>query len=244
MREDMTAHPKYKRVLLKLSGESLCEAGRGGIQASAVDAAVDELLPALELGVQVSLVVGGGNLFRARDLTGDPNILRVTADYMGMLATVMNALAMRDAIEGRGRQAVVMSAIPMPTICESFNRRDAVRHLEAGRVVLFAGGTGSPFFTTDTTAALRASEIGADLLVKATKVDGVYDSDPIKNPGARKHERLTYAQALQQGLAIMDQAALALCSDNNIPLVVCRLMDAGNLVKVLTGRHVGTLITA
>jgi uridylate kinase len=161
-----------------------------------------------------------------------------------MLGTVMNALALRDAIEGRGRQAVVMSAIPMPVVCESFNRRDAVGHLQAGRVVLFAGGTGSPFFTTDTTAALRASEIGADLLVKATKVDGVYDCDPMTNPGARKYDRLTYAQALQQGLAIMDQAALALCSDNRIPLVVCRLMDAGNLVKVLTGRHVGTLITA
>jgi uridylate kinase len=244
MRDDMTAQPKYKRVLLKLSGESLCEPGRGGIQASAVDAAADELLPALALDVQISLVVGGGNLFRARDLAGDPNILRVTADYMGMLGTVMNALALRDAIEGRGRQAVVMSAIPMPTVCEPFNRRDAVRHLDAGRVVLFAAGTGSPFFTTDTTAALRASEIGADLLVKATKVDGVYDCDPITNPGARKFDRLTYAQALRQGLAIMDQAALALCSDNRLTLVVCRLMDAGNLVKVLTGRHVGTIITA
>ena len=240
----MTAKSKYKRVLLKLSGQSLCEPGRGGIQASAVDAAANELLPALGLDVQVSLVVGGGNLFRARDLAGDPNILRVTADYMGMLATVMNALALRDAIEGRGRQAVVMSAIPMPTVCEPFNRRDAIRHLDAGRVVLFAGGTGSPFFTTDTTAALRASEIGADLLVKATKVDGVYDRDPLANPGARKFDRLTYAQALQHGLAIMDQTALALCADNRIPLMVCRLMDEGNLVKVLTGRHVGTMITA
>lgn len=239
----MTAQPMYKRVLIKLSGESLCEAGSSGIQASAVDAAVDELLGALDLGVQVSLVVGGGNLFRARDLAGDPNILRVTADYMGMLGTVMNALAVRDAIEGRGHKAVVMSAIPMPTVCESFNRRDAVSHLQAGRVVLFAGGTGSPFFTTDTTAALRASEIGADLLVKATKVDGVYDSDPTTNPDARKYDRLTYDQAMRQALAIMDQAAFALCSENRIPLVVCRLLDKGNLVKVLTGRQVGTMVT-
>ncbi len=239
----MTAQPMYKRVLIKLSGESLCEAGSSGIQASAVDAAVDELLGALGLGVQVSLVVGGGNLFRARDLAGDPNILRVTADYMGMLGTVMNALAMRDAIEGRGWEAVVMSAIPMPTVCEPFNRRDAVSHLQAGRVVLFAGGTGSPFFTTDTTAALRASEIGADLLVKATKVDGVYDSDPTINPGASKYDRLTYDQAMRQALAIMDQAAFALCSENRIPLVVCRLLNKGNLVKVLTGQQVGTMVT-
>jgi len=239
----MTAQPKYKRVLIKLSGESLCEPGSSGIQASAVDAAVVELLGALDLGVQTSLVVGGGNLFRARDLAGDPNILRVTADYMGMLGTIINALALRDAIEGRGREAVVMSAIPMPTVCESFNRRDAVRHLQAGRVVLFAGGTGSPFFTTDTTAALRAGEIGADLLVKATKVDGVYDSDPTTNSGAGKYDRLTYGQAMHQALAIMDQAAFALCSENRIPLVVCRLLDAGNLVKVLTGRQVGTMVT-
>ena len=240
----MAAQAKYKRVLLKLSGESLCEAGRSGIQASAVDRAVDELTPAIDLGVQISLVVGGGNLFRARDLAGDPNILRVTADHMGMLGTVMNALALRDAIEGRGRPAVVMSAIPMPTVCEPFSRRDAVHHLEAGRVVLFAGGTGCPFFTTDTTAALRASEIGADLLVKATKVDGVYDSDPLTSGDAKKYDSLTYAQAMRQNLAIMDQTAFALCSENRIPLVVCRLLDEGNLVKVLTGEHVGTLITA
>ena len=239
----MTAQPKYKRVLIKLSGESLCETGSNGIQASALDTAANELLGALDLGVQVSLVVGGGNLFRARDLAGDPNILRVTADYMGMLGTVMNALALRDAIDGRGHKAIVMSAIPMPTICESFNRRNAIGHLQAGRVVLFAGGTGSPFFTTDTTAALRASEIGADLLIKATKVDGVYDSDPTTNPDARKYDNLTYDQALQQSLAIMDQAAFSLCSENRIPLVVCRLLDQGNMVKVLTGQQIGTMVT-
>jgi len=239
----MTAQPKYKRVLIKLSGESLCETGSSGIQASAVDTAANELLGALDLGVQVSLVVGGGNLLRARDLAGDPNILRVTADYMGMLGTIMNALALRDAIEGRGHKAVVMSAIPMPTVCESFNRRDAISHLQDGRVVLFAGGTGSPFFTTDTTAALRASEIDADLLIKATKVDGVYDSDPTTNPNAQKYDNLTYGQALKQSLAIMDQAAFTLCSENRIPLVVCRLLDQGNLVKVLTGQQIGTVVT-
>lgn len=239
----MTAQPKYKRVLIKLSGESLCGASSNGIHASAVDAAANELLGALDLGVQVSLVVGGGNLIRARDLADDPNILRVTADYMGMLGTIMNALALRDAIEGRGHQAVVMSAIPMPTICESFNRRDAISHLRNGRVVLFAGGTGCPFFTTDTTAALRASEIGADLLIKATKVDGVYDSDPTTNPNAQRYDNLTYGQALKQSLAIMDQAAFTLCSENRIPLVVCRLLDQGNLIKVLTGQQIGTLVT-
>jgi len=239
----MGAQTMYNRVLIKLSGESLCEAGSGGIQASAIDAAVDELLGALDLGVQVSLVVGGGNLFRARDLAGESNILRVTADYMGMLGTVMNALALRDAVEGRGSQAVVMSAIPMPTVCESFNCRDAIRHLQAGRVVLFAGGTGSPFFTTDTTAALRAGEIAADLLIKATKVDGVYDGDPTASPDARKYDRLTYKQAMRRRLAIMDQAAFALCSENRIPLIVCRLLDKGNLVKALTGRQVGTMVT-
>jgi uridylate kinase len=238
----MVDQAQYKRVLLKLSGESLCESGRGGIQASAVNHAVDELMPALNLGVQVSLVIGGGNIMRARDIAGDRNIHRITADYMGMLGTVMNALALADAISGRGRPAVAMSAIPMPTVCEPYSRREAVQRLEDGQVVIFAGGTGSPFFTTDTTAALRASEIGADLLIKATKVDGIYDSDPVSNPEARKYDTLTYAQAMQQNLAVMDHAAFALCSENGIRLVVCRLLEPGNLVKVLTGRPVGTMI--
>jgi len=238
----MAGNAKYKRVLLKLSGESLCEAGQMGIQASAVDRAVDELVPAMDLGVQVGIVVGGGNLIRARDLAGDPNILRTTADHMGMLGTVMNALALADAISGRGRKAVAMSAIPMPTVCEPFSRRQAIRHLDDGQVVIFAGGTGNPFFTTDTAAALRASETGAELLVKATKVDGIYDADPAANPGARKYETLTYAEAMRQNLAIMDQAAFALCSENRITLAVCRLLDPGNLVKILTGEHVGTTI--
>ena len=238
----MAGNAKYKRVLLKLSGESLCEAGRMGIQASAVDRAVDELLPALDLGVQIGIVVGGGNLFRARDIAGDPNILRTTADHMGMLGTIMNALALADAISGRGRNALAMSAIPMPTVCEPFSRREAIRHLEDGQVVVFAGGTGNPFFTTDTAAALRAGETGAELLVKATKVDGIYDSDPAANPDARKYDTLTYAEAMSRNLAIMDQAAFALCSENRITLAVCRLLDPGNLVRVLTGEHVGTTI--
>lgn len=238
----MGAKANYKRVLLKLSGESLCEPGRSGIQASAVDRAVDELMPALELGVQISLVIGGGNLIRARDLAGDPNILRTTADHMGMLGTVMNALAMADAIAGRGRPAAVLSAIPMPTVCEPFSRRDAVRRLDDGQVVLFAGGTGNPFFTTDTAAALRASEIGADLLVKATKVDGIYEADPAANPDAKKYDRLTYTEAIRRNLAIMDQAAFALCSENRVRLAVCRLLEPGNLVRVLTGEHVGTIV--
>jgi len=238
----MGKQAQYKRVLLKLSGESLCEAGHTGIQASAVDRAVDELVPALEFGVQISLVVGGGNLFRARDLAGDPNILRTTADQMGMLATVMNALALADAIAGRGRPAAVLSAVAMPSVCEPFSRREAIRRLDNGQVVVFAGGTGNPFFTTDTAAALRASEIGADLLVKATKVDGIYDCDPADNPGARKYDSLTYEEAMRQNLAIMDQAAFALCAENRIRLAVCRLLEPGNLVRVLTGEHVGTMV--
>ncbi len=239
----MAPDATYKRILLKLSGESFCAADGFGVEAPQVAAAAEEILPVLELGVQLAIVVGGGNFARARDLVEDSSIRRVSADYMGMLGTVMNALALRDTLEARRRSVRVMSAIPLPTVCESFNARRAIRHLEAGRIVIFAGGTGSPFFTTDTTAALRAGEIDAELIVKATKVDGVYDSDPTINPDARMYERLTYQQALQQRLAVMDLAAFSLCSDNRIPIVVCRLSAGGNLAKAARGERVGTLVT-
>ncbi len=239
----MPGQPRYRRVLLKLSGESFCTADGFGVEPAAVSATVDELLPVADLGVQLGIVVGGGNFIRARDLAGDPHVRRVTADSMGMLATVMNAVALRDALEGHGKSVRVLSAIPLPTICESFNRRQAVRHLNAGRVVLFAGGTGSPFFTTDTAVALRAAEVDAELIVKATKVEGVYDSDPMINPNARKYDRLTYHKALEDELGVMDLAAFSLCSDNRIPIVVCQLFEPGNLVKAVCGEPVGTLVT-
>ncbi|MGB2820000.1 MAG: UMP kinase [Phycisphaerae bacterium] len=239
----MAGEATYKRILLKLSGESFSTAEGLGIEPARIAAAVDEALPVVELGVQLAIVVGGGNFVRARDLTDDPNIRRVSADYMGMLGTVINALGLRDTIEARGHSVRVMSALPLPAICESFNARRAVRHLEAGRVVVFAGGTGSPFFTTDTTAALRAGEIDAELIVKATKVDGVYDCDPMIDPNARMYERLTYQQALQQRLAVMDLAAFSLCRDNRIPIVVCRLDVPGNLARAARGEKVGTIIT-
>ncbi|HUT01880.1 MAG TPA: UMP kinase [Phycisphaerae bacterium] len=239
----MSADTKHRRILLKLSGEALCSADGFGVRAAPVGRVVEQLLGVLAEGVQVGVVVGGGNFIRARDLASDPNIRRVTADYMGMLGTVINGLALRDAIAGRGADARVMSAIPMPTVCEPFSRRDALAHLAAGRVVVFAGGTGSPFFTTDTTAALRAAEIEADLLVKATKVDGVYDADPVTNPGARKYDRLTYQQALEQRLGVMDLAAFSLCWENRIPIVVCRLATDGNLARAARGEPVGTIVT-
>ena len=240
----MAGGTAYKRILLKLSGESLCSADGSGIDVPQVAAVVEEILPVVGLGVQLGIVVGGGNFVRARALADQADVQRVTADHMGMLGTVINALALRDVFETRGQRARVMSAIPLPTgICGAFNRRKAIKHLEAGHVVLFAGGTGSPFFTTDTTAALRACEIGAELIVKATKVDGVYDSDPLVNPDATMFERLTYQQALQHRLGIMDMAAFSLCAENGIRLVVCQVFAPGNLMKVARGERVGTLVT-
>lgn len=238
----MTAETIYRRVVLKLSGEALCSQEGSGIDPEAVSSAVDEILGLVDIGVQVGIVVGAGNLLRGRDLIDDTSIARVTADHMGMLATVINAVALRDSLQARGRDARAMSAIPLPTICEPYSRREAVRHLQAGRIVLFAGGTGSPFFTTDTTAALRACEIDADLIVKGTKVEGVYDSDPVTNPDARKFDRLTYQEALARKLAVMDQAAFSLCSENRIPIVVCRLFTKGNLAKAVRGEPVGTIV--
>jgi len=237
----MAADAKHNRILLKLSGQALCSPGGSGLDAERIGAVVTEVLDVVAGAVQLGIVVGGGNFIRARDLD-NPDIERVTADYMGMLGTVINGLALRDALLGRGADACTMSAIPMPTVCEPFSRRAAMARLQAGGIVVFAGGTGSPFFTTDTTAALRACEIGADLLVKGTQVDGVYDADPMVRPDAKRYDRLTYQEAIEQRLGIMDLAAFTMCRDSRIPIVVCRVGDPGTLAKAARGDPIGTLV--
>ncbi len=234
---------KYKRVLVKLSGESFCNPGSSGIDAAAVDLVVQELLPAARLGIQIGLVVGGGNFIRGRDLANDPRIQRATADYMGMMATTINALALQDTLESHGLPTRVLNAITMTAIAEPFIRRRAVRHLEKGRIVILAGGTGSPFFSTDTCAALRASEIGAQALLKATKVDGVFDSDPEKNPAAKKYSNLTYQKVLADRLGVMDLTAISLCMENKMPIIVFELAHKGSLAAILCGQDRGTVIT-
>lgn len=240
----MADKAKYKRVVLKISGQSLCRPGGSGIDPPALAGLADELAPVVQTGLQVGLVVGGGNIVRGGQLARDAKIQRVTADHMGMLATVINALALRDVLVGRGMGACVLGAIEMTAVCEPFTQRRALEHLEAGRLVILAGGTGNPFFTTDTCAALRASELGAELLLKATKVDGVFDADPETTPGAKKYNRLTYEKVLADKLGVMDLTAISLCMDNEIPIVVFRLDKAGNLLAAVSGEDVGTLITS
>jgi uridylate kinase len=234
---------RYQRVLVKLSGESFCNPGSSGIDAQAVDLVVQELLPVAKMGVQIGLVVGGGNFIRGRDLASDPRIQRATADYMGMMATTINALALQDTLESHGLPTRVLNAITMTAIAEPFIRRRAIRHLEKGRIVILAGGTGSPFFSTDTCAALRASEIGAQALLKATKVDGVFDSDPEKNPAAKKYSNLTYQKVLADRLGVMDLTAISLCMENKMPIIVFQLAKKGSLTAVLCGQDRGTVIT-
>jgi len=238
----MSDKPKYKRVLLKVSGEGMCSPGGFGIEPHAVSALVGEILPVTRMGVQIGLVRGGGNFIRGRDLADNPDIHRVTADNMGMLATVMNSIALQDALESHDVPARVLSAIPMPQICEPFVRRQAVKHLEDGRVVILAGGTGSPFFTTDMCAALRANEINADVLLKATKVDGVFEADPVTCPEAKKFDRLSYRQVLADRLGVMDLTGISMCMESGMPIVVFKLADAGNLMRAVCGRKVGTII--
>ncbi len=234
--------PKYKRLLLKLSGEALGGEGGFGINPEAVHGIAAQVAEVQKLGVQMVIVVGGGNIFRG--LQGsEKGIERATGDYMGMLATVINALALQDALEKMGTATRVQSAISMTQIAEPFIRRRAVRHLEKKRVVIFAAGTGNPFFSTDTAAALRANEIGAEVLLKATKVDGIYDSDPKKNPKAVRYEQVTYQEALQKQLKVMDAAAFALCMDNKMPIVVFDLFKPHNIRNVVLGDTVGTLVT-
>src|SRR5438128_10839068 len=234
--------PRYRRILLKLSGEALGGEGGIGIRREAVQDMAEQMGEVRELGVQVVVVVGGGNIFRG--LHGsERGIERATGDYMGMLATVINALALQDALEKLGVATRVQSAITMAQIAEAFIRRRAVRHLEKGRVVIFGGGTGNPFFSTDTAAALRANEIGAEVILKATKVDGIYDSDPQKSPSAKRYSQITYLDALQKRLKVMDSTAFSLCMDNKMPIIVFDLFQPHNLRRVVLGEKVGTLVT-
>jgi uridylate kinase len=232
----------FRRILVKLSGEALMGDSDYGIDPAFLRRLAGEIRAMREYGAEVAIVIGGGNLFRGAGLAR-AGMDRVTADQMGMLATVMNSLALQDALESIGVFVRVMSAIRINEVCEDYIRRRAVRHLEKGRVTIFAAGTGSPFFTTDSAASLRAIEIEADLLVKATKVDGVYDSDPMLNPDARRYDRLTYDQVLDQRLGVMDQTAIVLCRDHHLPLRVINLNEPGTLVRVARGDDVGTLVT-
>ena len=234
--------PKFSRILLKLSGEALGGSAGVGIAAEAVQNMAEQICEVRNLGVQVVVVVGGGNIFRG--LSGSQRgIERATGDYMGMLATIINSLALQDALEKLGAPTRVQSAIAMSQIAESFIRRRAVRHLEKGRVVIFGGGTGNPYFSTDTAAALRANEIGAEVILKATKVDGIYDSDPKKNPKAKRFAQITYIDALQRRLQVMDSTAFSLCMDNKMPIIVFDFFRPHNLKRVVLGEKVGTLVT-
>ena len=232
---------KYKRVLLKLSGEALQGNASGGIDFATLAGFADEVKQIHAMGVEIGLVVGGGNIYRGSN-TKETGIDRPTGDYMGMLATVINALAIQGVLESRGVPTRVMSAIEMPPVAEPYIRRRATRHLEKGRVVIFGGGTGNPYFTTDTAAALRANEINAEVLLKATKVDGIYDSDPAKNKNAKRYESLTYTEVLADNLRVMDAAAISLCRDNNIPIIVFNLRQPGSIVKALQGKKIGTMV--
>jgi uridylate kinase len=237
------SQPKYRRILLKLSGEALGGAQGVSICPEAVQDMAKQIREVRDLGVQVVVVVGGGNIFRG--LSGsERGIERATGDYMGMLATVINSLALQDALEKLGVATRVQTAITMAQVAEAFIRRRAVRHLEKGRVVIFGGGTGNPYFSTDTAAALRANEIGAEVILKATKVDGIYDSDPKKNAKAKRYSRITYLEALQKQLKVMDSTAFSLCMDNKLPIVVFDLFRPHNLKRVVLGERVGTVVTA
>lgn len=240
----MSETPKYKRILLKLSGEALCAPGGTGIDAAAMAALAKEIRGVTSLGVQLAVVVGGGNFLRGRDLAYNPRIRRTSADYMGMLATMMNGLALRDSLQASGIAATVLSAIADPRICEPFSCRRADELLVAGHTLILAGGTGSPFFTTDTCAALRASEIGAEVVLKATTVDGVYDSDPKRNPAATKYDRLTYSKVLADKLGVMDLTAISLCMESRLPIMVFAMAKTGNLAAAVCGQNVGTMITS
>jgi uridylate kinase len=234
---------KYKRILLKISGEALQNREKGLNQDPALLGKIaDEFMQMLEQGAEIAVVVGGGNIFRG--LAGaDKGTDRTTGDYMGMLATVINSLAIQNALENEGIQTRVMTAISMPAIAEPFIRRKAIRHLEKGRVVIFGAGTGNPYFTTDSAAALRASEIGADVLMKATKVDGIYTADPVKDPSASRFSEISYRDALSKQLKIMDAAAFSLCMENDIPIVVFDFFKKNGMVDVFAGKDSGTLVT-
>lgn len=238
-------HPelKYKRILLKCSGEALMGKSQFGIDPSVLDKIAKDVAELIQMGVEVGLVVGGGNLFRGKALS-KAGLGRVTGDHMGMLATVMNALALRDALERIDLPARIMSAIPMMGVVDSYHRRKAMTHLRNGHVVIFAAGTGNPFFTTDTAACLRAIEVGADIVLKATKVDGIYSDDPVTNPDATRYDFLTYRDVLNKGLQVMDATAICLCEEQNMPLQVFNMSEPDALKKIVLGERVGTIVGA
>ncbi|NQV33489.1 MAG: UMP kinase [Phycisphaeraceae bacterium] len=236
------AKSQYKRILLKLSGESLCERGGSGIDGAALESVAQRVMELCTLGPQVCLVVGAGNILRGEAFSKASGIPRNSADYMGMLATIINACALQETLEKMGQPTRVLSAIEVSALCEKFIRRRAIRHLERGRVVILAGGTGNPFFTTDTCAALRAAELDVDLLVKATKVDGVYDSDPVKNPDAKLFDTLSYEDVLKKNLKVIDHSAISLCRENNVPVIVLNIFEKGNMARAICGERVGTLV--
>lgn len=233
--------PRYKRVVLKLSGEALAGEKGFGIEHGIISSIARQVVEVEQRGVEVAIVVGGGNIWRG--VSGSAKGMdRATADYMGMLATVINALALQDALENEGMGTRTMSAIEMREVAEPYIRRRAIRHLEKGRVVIFAAGTGNPYFSTDTTAALRSAEIEAQVILMAKKVDGVYDSDPMLNSTAKKFDRLDYIDVINRGLGVMDSTAASLCMDNNIPIIVFNLMEEGNILKAVMGKNIGTYV--
>lgn len=232
---------RYKRVLLKLSGEALMGDKGYGIDSKVVEDMALEIKDIAQLGVEVAVVIGGGNIFRGVGASVK-GMERASADYMGMLATVINALALQNSLEKLGIPTRVQSAIEMRELAEPYIRRKAIRHLEKGRVVIFAAGTGNPYFTTDTAAALRAMEICAEVILKATKVDGVYSSDPVKDPKAIKYDTITYLDVLKKGLSVMDSTAISLCMDNNLPIIVFNVRQKGNIKKIISGKRIGTLV--
>ena len=235
------AELRYKRIILKISGEVLAGERQYGIDPATVARFVEEIREIHELGCEIALVIGGGNILRGAEAS-DHGIDRASADYMGMLATVINSIAFQDALEKIGVSTRVMSAIEMRQVAELYIRRRAVRHLEKGRVVIFAGGTGNPYFTTDTTASLRAMEVGAEVILKATKVRGVYDTDPLKNHEAKLFRELTHMEMLSKELKVMDATAISLCMDNKLPIIVFNVMERGNIRKVVSGQPIGTLV--
>jgi uridylate kinase len=234
---------KYRRILLKVSGEMLAGDQGYGIQPSVLDGLAGDIADVVAMDVEVALVIGGGNIFRGIAASAK-GMERASADYMGMLATVLNALALQNSLERRGIMTRVQSAIEMRQLAEGYIRRRAMRHLEKKRVVIFAGGTGNPYFSTDTAAALRAMEIGADVIMKGTKVDGVYEADPVTHPTAKRFDRLPFLSLINQNLKVMDSTAVTLCMDNNLPLIVFNLKQRGNLKRIMQGESLGTLVTA
>jgi len=234
---------KYKRILLKLSGETFCKPGGFGIEGGPLESIAERIAKICKLVPEVAIVVGGGNFLRGETFSQKSHIPRNTADYMGMLATVINASALQETLEKLGQPTRVLSAIEVAAICEPFIRRRCLRHLGMGRVTILAGGTGNPFFSTDTCAALRAAELEADVIIKATKVDGVYTDDPVKNPDAKMIESISYQDVLGKGLKVIDPAAISLCQENNIPIIVLNIFKEENITKAIRGEKVGTLIS-